>query len=235
MEDMGFSERGEAWQDVLDGAFDLDGRLPVNPDGGLKSFGHPVGASGLRMLFECWLQFRGEAGDRQLDDPKLGPDAQPRRPARARASRSSRSWAASGAECSTSATSAGTDRRRRHPPRRDHAVRRPARGHRSSCASSGCGQRVDLREPIERRLDPSGLDGLGIDLREFPLVDGRIDLRTLKGLEDLYREMLDRCGERMAGAVRLLCEGHPAVFFCSAGKDRTGLITALILSGGRRL
>ena len=46
--------------------FDLDGELPVNPDGGLKSFGHPIGASGLRMLFECWLQFRGEAGERQL-------------------------------------------------------------------------------------------------------------------------------------------------------------------------
>lgn len=72
MEDMGFSERGEAWKDVLDGAFDLDGRLSVNPDGGLKSFGHPVGASGLRMLFENWQQFRGEAGERQLDNPKLG-------------------------------------------------------------------------------------------------------------------------------------------------------------------
>ena len=72
MEDMGFSERGQAWRDVLDGTFDLDGELPVNPDGGLKSFGHPVGASGLRMLFECWQQFRGEAGDRQIDEPKLG-------------------------------------------------------------------------------------------------------------------------------------------------------------------
>ena len=72
MEDLGFSERGAAWQDVLDGAFDLDGRIAVNADGGLKSFGHPVGASGLRMLFECWLQFRGEAGDRQLPDPKIG-------------------------------------------------------------------------------------------------------------------------------------------------------------------
>jgi acetyl-CoA C-acetyltransferase len=72
MEDMGFSERGQAWKDVLDGAFDLDGRLSVNPDGGLKSFGHPVGASGLRMLFENWQQFRGEAGERQLQDPKLG-------------------------------------------------------------------------------------------------------------------------------------------------------------------
>ena len=71
MEDMGFSERGSAWRDVLDGVFDLEGELPVNPDGGLKSFGHPVGASGLRMLYECWLQFRGEAGERQLEEPKL--------------------------------------------------------------------------------------------------------------------------------------------------------------------
>jgi acetyl-CoA C-acetyltransferase len=72
MEDLGFSRRGEGWKDVLAGAFDLDGDLPVNPDGGLKSFGHPIGASGLRMLFECWLQFRGEAGERQLDEPKVG-------------------------------------------------------------------------------------------------------------------------------------------------------------------
>jgi acetyl-CoA C-acetyltransferase len=61
MEDLGFAERGTAWRACLDGAFDLDGDLPVNPDGGLKSFGHPVGASGLRMLYECWLQLRGEA------------------------------------------------------------------------------------------------------------------------------------------------------------------------------
>jgi acetyl-CoA C-acetyltransferase len=73
MEDLGFSERGQAWRDELDGHFELDGRLPVNPDGGLKSFGHPVGASGLRMLYECWLQLRGEAGERQLSPlPRLG-------------------------------------------------------------------------------------------------------------------------------------------------------------------
>jgi acetyl-CoA C-acetyltransferase len=71
MEDMGFSQRGQGWKDVLDGVFDLDGELPVNPDGGLKSFGHPIGASGLRMLYECWLQFRDEAGDRQIDSPRL--------------------------------------------------------------------------------------------------------------------------------------------------------------------
>ena len=52
-EDLGFAERGTAWKEVLDGTFDLEGDLPVNPDGGLKSFGHPVGASGLRMMFEA--------------------------------------------------------------------------------------------------------------------------------------------------------------------------------------
>jgi acetyl-CoA C-acetyltransferase len=61
MEDLGFADRGHAWKAVLDGSFDRDGDLPVNPDGGLKSFGHPIGASGLRMLFECWLQLRGQA------------------------------------------------------------------------------------------------------------------------------------------------------------------------------
>ena len=71
MEDLGFSERGKAWRDSLDGAFDLDGRLPVNVDGGQKSFGHPVGASGLRMLYEAWLQLRGEAGARQVTDARV--------------------------------------------------------------------------------------------------------------------------------------------------------------------
>jgi acetyl-CoA C-acetyltransferase len=66
MEDLGFAARGTAWKEALAGTFDLDGELAVNPDGGLKSFGHPIGASGLRMLFECWLQLRGEAGQRQI-------------------------------------------------------------------------------------------------------------------------------------------------------------------------
>jgi acetyl-CoA C-acetyltransferase len=61
MEDLQFAERGTAWKEILAGTFDLEGDLPVNPDGGLKSFGHPVGASGLRMMFEAWLQLRGEA------------------------------------------------------------------------------------------------------------------------------------------------------------------------------
>lgn len=71
MEDLGFTARGQAWKDMLAGDFDADGRLPVNVDGGLKSFGHPVGASGLRMLYEAWLQLRGAAGERQLAAPRL--------------------------------------------------------------------------------------------------------------------------------------------------------------------
>jgi len=70
MEDLGFAERGTAWKEVLAGTYDLEGDLPVNPDGGLKSFGHPIGASGLRMLFECWLQLRGQAEDRQIKTSK---------------------------------------------------------------------------------------------------------------------------------------------------------------------
>ncbi len=72
MEDLGFSPRGQAWKDAIDGRFDLDGAQPINPDGGLKSFGHPIGASGLRMMYEMWLQLRGEAGERQIKAPKLG-------------------------------------------------------------------------------------------------------------------------------------------------------------------
>jgi len=71
-EDLMLSERGQAWKEVLEGRFDKDGAMPVNIDGGLKSFGHPIGASGLRMMYESWLQFHGKAGRRQLDDPKIG-------------------------------------------------------------------------------------------------------------------------------------------------------------------
>ena len=72
MEDLGVSEDGQAWKDVMDGVFDADGELPCQIDGGLKCFGHPIGASGLRMVYEHWLQLNGRAGERQLKDPKLG-------------------------------------------------------------------------------------------------------------------------------------------------------------------
>jgi len=72
MEDLHISDRGQAWHDVMDGVFDRDGKIPCQVDGGLKCFGHPIGASGLRMLYEMYLQFQGRAGDRQLEDPRFG-------------------------------------------------------------------------------------------------------------------------------------------------------------------
>ncbi len=72
MEDLGFSAPGRAIFDVMDGVFDRGGALPVQPDGGLKCFGHPVGASGLRMVYEVYLQLHGRAGDRQLAAIDLG-------------------------------------------------------------------------------------------------------------------------------------------------------------------
>lgn len=72
MEDLHISPVGGAVKDVFDGFYDADGGLPCQIDGGLKCFGHPIGASGLRMLYEMYLQLQGRAGDRQLPDPKLG-------------------------------------------------------------------------------------------------------------------------------------------------------------------
>jgi acetyl-CoA C-acetyltransferase len=72
MEDLGVSEDGQAWRDVMNGVFDADGEIPCQIDGGLKCFGHPIGASGLRMVYEHYLQLTGRAGARQLPNPKLG-------------------------------------------------------------------------------------------------------------------------------------------------------------------
>lgn len=69
MEDLQISPEGGAITDVLDGYFDADGTIPCQIDGGLKCFGHPVGASGLRMLYENYLQLLGRAGKRQKRRP----------------------------------------------------------------------------------------------------------------------------------------------------------------------
>lgn len=71
LEDLSLVDSGTAWSRMLDGYFAIDGKLPCQPDGGLKCFGHPVGASGLRMLYEAWLQLTGQAGPRQLPAPSL--------------------------------------------------------------------------------------------------------------------------------------------------------------------
>ena len=72
MEDLGISAEGKAINDVLDGFYDAAGKVPCQIDGGLKCFGHPIGASGLRMLYEMYLQLSGRAGERQRADPVLG-------------------------------------------------------------------------------------------------------------------------------------------------------------------
>ena len=72
MEDLGFCPRGQAKEYIKEGRFNLDGDLAVNPDGGLKSFGHPIGASGLRMIYELYKQMQGKAGPRQRKNPSLG-------------------------------------------------------------------------------------------------------------------------------------------------------------------
>ena len=72
MEDLAISDEGGAPADVMDGFFDADGGVPCQIDGGLKCFGHPIGASGIRMLYEMYLQLQGRAGDRQRATADIG-------------------------------------------------------------------------------------------------------------------------------------------------------------------
>jgi len=73
-ENFGFSEKGKAKDDINSGFFEIGGGLPVNTDGGLKCFGHPVGASGIRMTYEIYNQILGKVDnpDRQVEGAKLG-------------------------------------------------------------------------------------------------------------------------------------------------------------------
>jgi acetyl-CoA C-acetyltransferase len=71
-EDLGFCRKGEGRYFIEEGRSALTGDLPVNPSGGLKSFGHPIGASGVRMLTEIVLQLRGQAGAWQVKNAELG-------------------------------------------------------------------------------------------------------------------------------------------------------------------
>ncbi|MBW2709132.1 MAG: thiolase family protein [Deltaproteobacteria bacterium] len=70
-EQMGFCPIGEGGILAESGATALDGKIPVNPSGGLISRGHPIGASGLAQINELTTQLRGEAGKRQIKDPKI--------------------------------------------------------------------------------------------------------------------------------------------------------------------
>jgi acetyl-CoA C-acetyltransferase len=71
-EDLGFSPRGKAGEDIEAGTFELHGALPVNTDGGLKCFGHPLNANNLRIMYEIYKQLQGKADKRQIKNPRLG-------------------------------------------------------------------------------------------------------------------------------------------------------------------
>ncbi len=71
-EDLQISPQGKAKEDVDEGFFDLHGEIPCQSDGGLKSFGHPIGASGIRMVYEVYKQLQGKCGERQIKNPRLG-------------------------------------------------------------------------------------------------------------------------------------------------------------------
>lgn len=66
IEDLGFVEKGKGGVATIEGETALDGRIPINPSGGLLAKGHPIGATGIAQLTECWWQLRGQAGDRQV-------------------------------------------------------------------------------------------------------------------------------------------------------------------------
>jgi acetyl-CoA C-acetyltransferase len=72
IEDLGLAKKGRGWRYVAEGRANVDGEVPVNPSGGLKAFGHPIGATGLRMVYEVSRQLQGRADGRQVKDPERG-------------------------------------------------------------------------------------------------------------------------------------------------------------------
>lgn len=113
---------------------------------------------------------------------------------------------------------------------RSDAVVGLAADERRALADLSLNTAIDLREPVERRLDPAEL-GADVALVELPLLGG-VRVAEDQSLADLYAAILERRGPRMVEVIRALAaaEALPALYFCSAGKDRTGLVTALILS-----
>jgi len=71
-QDLQFCDRGQAAEELKNGTFNWDGETAVNPSGGLKSFGHPIGSTGCRMLTEISKQVQGRAEGRQVPDAKIG-------------------------------------------------------------------------------------------------------------------------------------------------------------------
>jgi acetyl-CoA C-acetyltransferase len=72
IEDLGLANRGEGWRYVEEGRAAIGGEIPVNPSGGLKSFGHPIGATGIRMIYEVSQHLWNKAGARQVKNAEVG-------------------------------------------------------------------------------------------------------------------------------------------------------------------
>jgi acetyl-CoA C-acetyltransferase len=71
-EDLGFAEEGKGGELIRSGKIDLKGEMPINPSGGLKAKGHPISATGLAQIYEIVKQLRGECGERQVSNAKIG-------------------------------------------------------------------------------------------------------------------------------------------------------------------
>ncbi|MFB6254268.1 MAG: thiolase family protein [Halobacteriaceae archaeon] len=71
-EDLGFFDKGKGWKAIQQGKTTIDGELPINPSGGLKSKGHPLGATGVAQIYEIYTQLLGNAGRRQVTQPNIG-------------------------------------------------------------------------------------------------------------------------------------------------------------------
>ncbi|MEM2753851.1 MAG: thiolase domain-containing protein, partial [Nitrososphaerota archaeon] len=71
-EDLGFCEKGKGGLMIEEGETEIGGRIPVNPSGGLKARGNPIGATGAAQIVEIVQQLRGEAGKRQVSDAEIG-------------------------------------------------------------------------------------------------------------------------------------------------------------------
>jgi protein-tyrosine phosphatase len=90
---------------------------------------------------------------------------------------------------------------------------------------------IDLREPMERELDPADLDGVDIEIHHRPILSDGFAVASHSTLEEMYREVLAWRGVRIAAVLRLLAQDDtPTLIFCSAGKDRTGIVMAVLLS-----
>jgi protein-tyrosine phosphatase len=102
---------------------------------------------------------------------------------------------------------------------------------RAALCELGVRTAIDLRQAEEIALDPPDLDGLGIRLLNEPILGDDFGVDGVGTLDDLYRGIVERRGERIAAAVRILADPGtgPAIVFCSAGKDRTGIVSAILL------